>query len=1233
MVNDKLNTVISWRIIISALFFGFILLNVGIPGLVISGLYNADASNTGEMVNNSRSNTIISTDTTWTLSNSPYNVTGNVLVESGATLTIDPGVVVRMGAGNYIQVEGKLIAEGTANKMITFTLQKSNYWNSIKFTYNAKNGSSIKYCNFEYAKNPIIVNYAQPSAAPNITYCDIQKSGPIIYSVNGGWSTDSSSNTIAFNNISEGIELNIFDTNVSIKNNILFKGIKFEIQNSGLFISNNSITGENHGIWCYRAENFGLVIKNNLIAGVGKGSDGIHLSSVSKNLNNRPILIKNNTIFFREFGIRIPKININVKINITYNIIRNNKFGILGIEKFKENSIGFIFKNNIYNNTFFNVKNTVPKTEGNLDFRNNWWGTIKSDEINKTIYDFYDDFNLGKVLYTPYLTSKLNIYKPYNLPPVADAGPDQDVFVDETVIFDYSNSYDPNNYIVNGKWDFGDGNYTEWENILNNSYNEISHTYEKIGNYSVMLTVFDGLLYDTDTRWINVSKIIIPNKPPTIYTPSTIELYEDSYLDPALDLWDYTGDEKTPTNLLNFSIIGNTNPNCVITLESNRYIVIKPAINWYGNSTITIRVDDGELNNTVDIVIIVIPVRESPIAKAGWDLYAKVNTTVAFNGSGSYDNDNDILTYNWTFGDGTYTGWQNASNTTHLYNKTGKYKALLTVTDAEFIDSDFINVFIYSNATSKPPWILSIPDIYVHYYSPVMSMDYFGYSYDFSYFINDVDNNKSELTIRADPDDNNLSDYIENDLNNSMNLIFKIPLELANGKKYPINLYVKDLDPRNEEVSKAFNITVTSDAWPVELFKKFPKLNFDEDFGKSEDVFNIANHFFDRDSTTTFEILNTNSSKITGEIDNNLNVDLISNKPDFFGNTEIVIHAHDTQPVQDFYAIAKVTINPVNDPPELSGIPEIIIPVNTEKAINLTEYIKDIDTKFYELSITSNDPDHGRIDGSSIVIKYDKLGKYSLTIVVDDGEFTVSQDLIISVVKKDSNPVVGNDTDNDGISDTWELQFGFNPNDPTDANLDPDNDTLTNLMEFILGTNPNKFDTDDDGVTDNKDAFPTDPAASVDTDGDKYPNYWNPNKSEEDSNSGLKLDAYPNDPKKYLKERTENDYLFIILIVCVIIFLLIFASLKLFMLRSKRQRIATPSTEDETLNLVKHNILEGDELSEMEYSHDELERMLEDKLKSSQMSEETYKLIKTEVLCSNDTGTDQITNSPPVREE
>jgi hypothetical protein len=54
-------------------------------------------------------------------------------------------------------------------------------------------------------------------------------------------------------------------------------------------------------------------------------------------------------------------------------------------------------------------------------------------------------------------------------------------------------------------------------------------------------------------------------------------------------------------------------------------------------------------------------------------------------------------------------------------------------------------------------------------------------------------------------------------------------------------------------------------------------------------------------------------------------------------------------------------------------------------------------------------------------------------------------------------------------------------------------------------------DADGDGVLNVDDAFPLDPAASLDSDGDGYPDAWNPGMGPEDSTEGLVLDFFPED--------------------------------------------------------------------------------------------------------------------------
>lgn len=66
-------------------------------------------------------------------------------------------------------------------------------------------------------------------------------------------------------------------------------------------------------------------------------------------------------------------------------------------------------------------------------------------------------------------------------------------------------------------------------------------------------------------------------------------------------------------------------------------------------------------------------------------------------------------------------------------------------------------------------------------------------------------------------------------------------------------------------------------------------------------------------------------------------------------------------------------------------------------------------------------------------------------------------------------------------------------------------------------------DTDGDGVSNILDAFPTDPAASVDSDNDGFPDQWNSGYTEADSTTGLTLDIFPQDSACWLAEHDDGQ--------------------------------------------------------------------------------------------------------------
>lgn len=80
------------------------------------------------------------------------------------------------------------------------------------------------------------------------------------------------------------------------------------------------------------------------------------------------------------------------------------------------------------------------------------------------------------------------------------------------------------------------------------------------------------------------------------------------------------------------------------------------------------------------------------------------------------------------------------------------------------------------------------------------------------------------------------------------------------------------------------------------------------------------------------------------------------------------------------------------------------------------------------------------------------------------------------------------DSDDDGMTDSWEWEWNYDPFDPTDALLDVDGDGLSTLDEYLHQTNPAMADTDGDRLSDGAEVqqFGTSPTLQ-DSDSDVMP--------------------------------------------------------------------------------------------------------------------------------------------------
>ena len=95
----------------------------------------------------------------WPPGGNPYIVTADATVPSGQTLTIQPGVIVWIGLGVSITVNGVIQAVGNPTTRITFQAPvTSQFWNAIVVNGTA-DVNRFKYCDFQNADTALVFNY------------------------------------------------------------------------------------------------------------------------------------------------------------------------------------------------------------------------------------------------------------------------------------------------------------------------------------------------------------------------------------------------------------------------------------------------------------------------------------------------------------------------------------------------------------------------------------------------------------------------------------------------------------------------------------------------------------------------------------------------------------------------------------------------------------------------------------------------------------------------------------------------------------------------------------------------------------------------------------------------------------------------------------------------------------------------------------------------------------------
>jgi len=317
------------------------------------------------------------------------------------------------------------------------------------------------------------------------------------------------------------------------------------------------------------------------------------------------------------------------------------------------------------------------------------------------------------------------------------------------------------------------------------------------------------------------------------------------------------------------------------------------------------------------------------------------------------------------------------------------------------VDSDGQTASTMVNVTINP--INDAPTI--EHITPLVVKHDVDYAYEFRYYIDDVDTPIESLVLSVDLASTSYA------TTRWLTITFNYPLAL-NGTTQYVVVTVSDGD---KSASTVVRITVSDDNVPES--QRLPDLTMKQG-ETSIGYFNLDNSFTDPDADVLYFASGYDHVRVVIQL--NHTVDFYA-PSDWWGQEYIIFTATDPHGARAEQAMS-VTVLHVNQPPTITGVPDLKVRFESRYDFDLAPYISDPDNSIDTLSIGTDDT-HIAVIGATISLLYPVSmngTRVQVRISVSDGELADSMTINVTISSNSPpyvRPAPNNPTDHSFLED------------------------------------------------------------------------------------------------------------------------------------------------------------------------------------------------------------------------